>query len=318
MGRQDIDVVVVGAGVIGLTAGVVLAEAGARVRILTAEEPPATTSAVAGALTGILLPGPLPELERWGKITTDEFTALAADPSTGVRLTSGLALSRMEGEFPSSCTALPGFTTLRPEELAEGFHVGFRATVPLVEMPRYLGYLTDRYRASGGELTVHRLRSLTEAAEQARTVVNCAGAGARDLVSDNSVRPGWGQHVVVENPGVTEFFFEHTMAAEWASFMPHGEHVVLGGVAVPDQWDRATDPDVATGILRRCAAVEPLLAGARVLEHRVGLRPDRPAVRLEAEPLGDGRRVHCYGHGGMGVSLSWGCAREVAALVAGS
>jgi len=41
----------------------------------------------------------------------------------------------------------------------------------------------------------------------------------------------------------------------------------------------------------------------------VGLRPNRPAVRLEAEPLGDGRRVHCYGHGGMGVSLSWGCAR---------
>ena len=110
---------VVVVGVIGLTAGVVLAEAGARVRILTAEEPPATTSAVAGALTGIVLPGPLPELERWGKITTDEFTALAADPSTGVRLTSGLALSRMEGEFPSSCTALPGFTTLRPEELAE-------------------------------------------------------------------------------------------------------------------------------------------------------------------------------------------------------
>ena len=117
---------------------------------------------------------------------------------------------------------------------------------------------------------------------------------------------------------MTEFFIEHTMAAEWASFMPHGDHVVLGGVAVPDQWDRATNLDVAAGIVRRCTAVEPLLAGARILKHRVGLRPDRPAVRLEAEPLGDGRHVHCYGHGGMGVSLSWGCAREVAALVADS
>jgi D-amino-acid oxidase len=34
-------------------------------------------------------------------------------------------------------------------------------------------------------------------------------------------------------------------------------------------------------------------------------------VRLEAE----GRVVHCYGHGGAGVTLAWGCAVEVAALL---
>jgi D-amino-acid oxidase len=60
----------------------------------------------------------------------------------------------------------------------------------------------------------------------------------------------------------------------------------------------------------------PALAGARVRAHRVGLRPARPAVRLEAEHR-DGRTVvHDYGHGGAGVTLSWGCADEVAALVA--
>ena len=46
--------------------------------------------------------------------------------------------------------------------------------------------------------------------------------------------------------------------------------------------------------------------------HRVGLRPVRPSVRLEAE----GRVIHCYGHGGAGVTLSWGCADEVTQLVA--
>jgi D-amino-acid oxidase len=54
-----------------------------------------------------------------------------------------------------------------------------------------------------------------------------------------------------------------------------------------------------------------------VLAHRVGLRPARPTVRLAAEP-GDGGPliVHNYGHGGGGITLSWGCAREAAALAA--
>ena len=30
----------------------------------------------------------------------------------------------------------------------------------------------------------------------------------------------------------------------------------------------------------------------------------------------DARVVHCYGHGGAGVTLSWGCAEEVRDLVA--
>ncbi len=43
----------------------------------------------------------------------------------------------------------------------------------------------------------------------------------------------------------------------------------------------------------------------------MGLRPVRSSVRLEAE----GRVVHCYGQGGAGVTLSWGCADEVVRLV---
>jgi D-amino-acid oxidase len=38
-------------------------------------------------------------------------------------------------------------------------------------------------------------------------------------------------------------------------------------------------------------------------------------VRLESEVHGSSRVVHCYGHGGAGVTLSWGCADEVASLV---
>jgi D-amino-acid oxidase len=77
---------------------------------------------------------------------------------------------------------------------------------------------------------------------------------------------------------------------------------------------------VATGraIVDRCVALVPELAGAPVLGQRVGLRPSRHGgPRLEAELAPDGwRLVHNYGHGGAGVTLSWGCADEVAELCA--
>jgi D-amino-acid oxidase len=36
-------------------------------------------------------------------------------------------------------------------------------------------------------------------------------------------------------------------------------------------------------------------------------------VRLESEPLGGSVLWHNYGHGGAGISMSWGCAAEIAA-----
>jgi D-amino-acid oxidase len=72
------------------------------------------------------------------------------------------------------------------------------------------------------------------------------------------------------------------------------------------------DPATSEAILARCRALEPDLANAAVLSHAVGLRPGRSEVRLETERRPGGIIVHNYGHGGGGVTLSWGCADEVA------
>jgi D-amino-acid oxidase len=97
--------------------------------------------------------------------------------------------------------------------------------------------------------------------------------------------------------------------------MPHGDHVVLGGNADDGQWSLEPDLAIADEIVRRCARIEPRLSEARVLGYRVGLRPARATVRVESEPLGSATCVHNYGHGGTGVGLAWGCAREVAAML---
>ena len=184
-------------------------------------------------------------------------------------------------------------------------------------MPVYLGYLTERFTHGGGRLELGQLGSLAEA--DAAVVVNCTGCGARDLVPDHEVLPVRGQVVLVANPGLTEFFIGPTEGtADLVYMFPHGDTVLLGGSEQPGNWDLNPDPGLSRRILAGCAAIEPRLAGAGILAERVGLRPVRPRVRLESEPLGAGRLlVHNYGHGGAGVTLSWGCARDVADHIRG-
>ena len=54
-----------------------------------------------------------------------------------------------------------------------------------------------------------------------------------------------------------------------------------------------------------------------MLGSRVGLRPVAAAVSLAASEVAGRRVVTNHGHGGAGVTLSWGCAAEVVRLVAG-
>jgi D-amino-acid oxidase len=310
------DVLVVGAGVIGLTTAVCLAESGLRVRVVTATPPRETTSSVAGALWG-KGPGvsePADRIAGWSSVTFAEFTALADEPATGVHFTRGREATRADVAPPPSAEAASVVRCL-PDELPEGFRHGYWLTVPTVDMPRYLDYLVGRLVAAGGVVVPGVVRHRDDVAGVVPVVVNCTGVAARELVPDDTVRPLRGQHVVVANPGIDEFFVEETDDTSWVSFFPHGDRVVLGGVAGTDDWSLDPDPATAESIVRWCAAVEPTLAGAPILAHRVGLRPTRPEVRVAAEP-GEGTRwVHNYGHGGMGVTLSWGCARDIVRLV---
>src|ERR1700687_1337353 len=51
------------------------------------------------------------------------------------------------------------------------------------------------------------------------------------------------------------------------------------------------------------------VARDRIIREVVGLRPYRPeGFKVEAERIGDKLLVHNYGHGGAGITLSWGTA----------
>ncbi|MFF5344838.1 FAD-dependent oxidoreductase [Streptomyces althioticus] len=305
------DAVVIGAGVVGLTTAVCLAEAGLKVRV-DAERPlDRTTSAAAGAMWDPYLAEPSDLVARWSRATLSELTALSVDEETGIRVREGTQQSRKPCDMPAWTSLVDG-RLCAPGELRSGFVTGWRYRAPVVDMPVYLRYLGRRFMQRGGTFRSHRYATVEEVTREAPVVVNCSGSGARKLADDPSVEVVRGQLVVVENPGIDSFFCDDTPGADELTYIyPHASTVVLGGTAVQDNWDLSPDEEAARQIVARCAALEPSIATARVVEQRVGLRPVRPRIRLTDEPHAGGLIVHNYGHGGAGVTLSWGCAREV-------
>ncbi|MEQ4301742.1 FAD-dependent oxidoreductase [Plantactinospora sp. B6F1] len=307
------DVLVIGAGVIGLSTAVRLAEAGLSVQILAARPPRETTSASAGASWG---PYELTDerVVHWSEQTRLTLEKIAEDPSSGVRLVRGLEVAPFPLEPPACVRNLNDFELCPADQLPPGYVSGWRYTSPLVDMPRYLEHLTRRLVGYGVEMEIAAVNSFKELTGRAAVLVNCTGLGARHLVPDDQVYPTRGQLVVVDNPGIETFFQDWAEHEDMTYILPHGSHVVLGGSATPGSDSLTPDPVRAAAIVERCSAVEPSLRHARIRQILVGLRPSRPSVRIERDLVDGNVLIHNYGHGGSGLALSWGCADEVLSL----
>lgn len=301
-------VTVVGAGVIGLTCAVRLAESGHEVSVVTATEPAGTTSAVAAALWYPYRTGPVEAVTRWAALSRAVFEDLAG--TGGVLLRRGRELLRAPAADPWWAAAVPDLRRLTAAELPAGFADGFSFVAPVVDMGRYLSWLLARLSALEVGVAVRRIDELAEVEGDA--VVNCSGLGAQELVDDRSLVPVRGQVVRLANPGLIEWLLDEDDPAGLTYVVPRIDDVVCGGTADEAAGTGEIDAAVEVAILTRARALCPGLAGAPVLSRAVGYRPTRPEVRLERE----GRVVHCYGHGGAGVTLSWGCADDVVALLA--
>ncbi|HEV7831294.1 MAG TPA: FAD-dependent oxidoreductase [Pseudonocardiaceae bacterium] len=206
---------------------------------------------------------------------------------------------------------------------------------PMVDTDRYLSWLHRQAAVTGCSLLRRHISGDLRSQEQhlrrtfaADLIVNCTGLGAHELAGDKDLSPHRGAVIRVENTGevMPRITAAHCVAnnpstdhQDMIFIVPRGENqLVLGGLVEPGEWDINVGLDYAPirDLLRRNVDFLPMLAAAQ-LDHadplRVGLRPFRgQSVRVEHEP-GTGI-IHNYGHGGAGVSLSWGCAEHVAKL----
>ncbi|MEO7070379.1 MAG: FAD-dependent oxidoreductase [Nostocoides sp.] len=307
---------VVGGGVIGLTTALELARVAHVVRCFRDRDVEDTVSRVAGGLWYPYHVEPRDRAVRWGLESLVRFTEIAAaEPFevTGVRLATGVLVHREEPDLWWTA----GVKDVRPartDELPCGVLRGTVATLPLIDTGRYLPWLEHQCARAGVEFVDRHIGVIDDLPPGDVVVVAC-GLRSGALTGDTDLSPARGQVVRLANPGLTDWLVDGDDPTRLTYVLPHGETVVCGGTDVPGDWNVEVDPLTEEAVLARCIAAVPALAGAPVVGRAVGLRPVAPAVRLERHTDGGRTIVSNYGHGGAGVTLSWGCADEVARLV---
>ena len=184
-------IVVVGAGVSGLTCGVVLGEAGHDVTLVAADLEHTTSHAAAAIWYPYHAAGA--ELDAWANETRAVLERLCYEPAAGVSLID--------------------------------FHVRGEGVlrVPLMDVTRYFPYLRARFR---GTIVQRDVRSFDELREYDR-VVNCAGFGARALCDDAALEPGYGVAVVVDRAPIDFAFADPHEPLTYV--IPRTDDCILGG-----------------------------------------------------------------------------------------
>lgn len=347
---------VIGAGVIGLTSALcLLARKSFGVTVVADRFAPRVTSVVAGALWEWppAVCGQhqdavsLGRAKGWSETSYRMFAGLARDARAGVFLrpvTFDFKRPILEDARPSEKVeeykdkvgrfrhdaSLIAEHGVNPEL---GFRDAYTHLAPMIDTDVYLRWLLDEALRAGCRVVeqpvVGSLRGQEETLLRhygVDAIVNCAGLEAHELAGDQ-VMPLRGALIRVRNDGIAMPRIEEahgvshngstTEERGFIFIVPRGnDMLVLGGLAEPDEWDLDIDFDNDEPIremYRRCVEFLPALRSAVIdaaQPVRVGLRPfRRRGVRLENEP--GTRLVHNYGHGGSGVTYSWGCGLEV-------
>lgn len=324
-------ILVLGAGVVGLTSAIRLREAGHTVRILAAARTPHTTSDRAGACFTPFRDDADSRPLRWSGEGFRALVQLAHEyPESAVRL------APMREFMYSHNAPEPWWSGIvggcKPLPAPPPFSIAYEALLPHIDMTRYVAWLEGHVQELGIPIESRRVSSFAELPPQSeRIIINCTGLGARELANDPAMTPMRGQILHVRNTLNLDFSLHDEPKGNVVTYIfTFPNHLVIGGTYEPGVASDATEPEAIEGILDRCRKL--LRAdghprwdelGRDEIKRVAGLRPARvvgnnsEAVRLEVGRLAAGRTViHNYGHGRSGVTLSWGCAADVVQLVA--
>lgn len=246
----------------------------------------------------------------------------------------------------------PGSVPHRPD--TENLH-GWAFDCIFADWPHYLPALTRLYRDHGGTITRKKLESGDIPQLPADTIINCSGTGSTALFDDPSDQQlllrGHLLHKpdapLITNTSGEIISYNYTPKADVYSdgdgnacdvyCYPRKDGWILGGsrqsilMQNMDSWEESRTErnyeidgisfpaqiiDLNNEILK--STFGHSLNSSDELHPTTGFRYVRnheKGLRLEQETFGTKRVLHNYGHGGAGVTLSWGCAFRIAEII---
>ncbi|KAF5676599.1 d-amino-acid oxidase [Fusarium heterosporum] len=347
-------VVVIGAGVIGLTSALLLAKEGNKVTVVGKHMPGDYDAEYASPWAGAnVIPLSPKEASRWERRTWIALKKLVEEsPEAGIHFQTTHVLRRnKDAEAANSgfsayfYAANPWFKEIfdnfrdsNSSEVAPGYDSGFQYQGVCINTAIYLPWLLGQCLKYGVVVkrailtNINEAKYLSHTGRKANIIINATGLGSLKLggVEDTTVAPARGQVVVVRNetPSNLPLFMCSSALDEsgeeiYAMQRAAGGGTVLGGTYQVGNWDTQPDPNTANRIMQRIVDLCPEIAGGKgipglsIIRHGVGFRPWRKGgLRLEEEKLDDETWViHNYGHSGWGYMGSYGCAEGVVELV---
>lgn len=348
MSNSTEPIIVIGAGVIGLSCATVLQSQCPQAAItIVATEFPDTkvpSSDYASAWAGAHyrpIPQSTGQLRDEAQLafrTAEVMRSIARDsPDAGVATMQGVEYLENPGVDVSGLRtgdvyAGPGdsFRILEQSELPPGVEWGCDYQTYAVNVHIYCQWLLDGFVARGGKILQYRLSEASEAFDllqknggpPVRTVVNCSG---RNFDRDPKMTIIRGQTVLVRQQ-YHKTITRQNRDGSWIFLIPRPRQggTIVGGTKEIGDFHEHARPETRSKLLQMCVEAFPDFVGSveefEVTKDNVGRRPWRDGgVRTEIESFGQGRRVvHGYGAGGRGYELSWGVAERVAQLMESS